>query len=253
MKKFIQLSLFITFLVAVTGLIAYIYILRGQQRLKDIQITIVRESENGFLSVESVTALVNRQGNADISMIKDIDQRQIENLLRQNPYVENVDVLINIHSVLVINIKEKNPVARVFNTSFESFYIDDKGKLFPVSSTYIPKLVVASGNIGASYIQPAANNDTNLRVLRELKELAILLRKNEFLNAQITQIYVADNGEYELVPLLGEHIILFGGIENAGDKIENLEVFYKDALVKLGWDKYKTINIKYKNQVVCLK
>jgi cell division protein FtsQ len=30
-------------------------------------------------------------------------------------------------------------------------------------------------------------------------------------------------------------------------------VFYKKAIPKVGWDTYKTINLKYANQIVCEK
>jgi hypothetical protein len=39
----------------------------------------------------------------------------------------------------------------------------------------------------------------------------------------------------------------------AGYKFKNLKIFYKQALPKVGWDKYKLINIKYINQVVGVK
>jgi len=30
-------------------------------------------------------------------------------------------------------------------------------------------------------------------------------------------------------------------------------IFYKRAIPKVGWDTYKTINLKYANQIVCQK
>ena len=38
------------------------------------------------------------------------------------------------------------------------------------------------------------------------------------------------------------------------EKFEKLKMFYTEGLNKTdGWNKYSTINIKYKNQVVCTK
>jgi cell division protein FtsQ len=34
-------------------------------------------------------------------------------------------------------------------------------------------------------------------------------------------------------------------------KLENLKLFYQKALPKVGWERYSSINLKYKNQIVC--
>ena len=41
-------------------------------------------------------------------------------------------------------------------------------------------------------------------------------------------------------------------MEDASQKLKNLELWYKKAMVKEeSWNKYSIINIKYKDQVVC--
>jgi cell division protein FtsQ len=46
---------------------------------------------------------------------------------------------------------------------------------------------------------------------------------------------------------------LLGNADSLALKFNNLKVFYKQALPMVGWDAYKTINIKYTNQVIGLK
>ena len=253
MKKTLHISLFVLFLVATVSLIGYIYYLRGQQKVSAVKINIIRTTEDGFINKEKIKLELKEKNNIDIKNINNISLNQLENQLAQNPYIEKADVLLNIHSELVINIQEKIPVMRVFNESNESFYIDSNAKLFPLSTDYSPVLTIASGNITCSYLGSAITPDKIEPVQKDLCELGKLLRKNQLLNAQITQVYVTENGEYELLPLLGEHIILLGNMDDAAEKIENLEVFYKNILVKKGWNSYSTINLQFKNQVVCIK
>ena len=78
-------------------------------------------------------------------------------------------------------------------------------------------------------------------------------QKNNFLKTQITQIYINDKSEFELIPLLGDQIILFGDISRLDEKLMYLETFYRQETKNLGWTQYKTINLKFKNQVVCTK
>ena len=253
MKKILHISLFALFLVVTMSLIGYIYYLRGQQKISAVKINIIRTSDDGFLDKEKIKLELKEKTSIDIKNVSNISLKQLENQLAQNPFIEKADVLLNIHSELVINVKEKIPVIRVFNETNESFYIDDKAKLFPLSPDYSPVLTIASGNINCSYLGSAITPNKIEPVQKELCDLGKLLRSNRLLNAQITQVYVTESGDYELLPLLGEHIILFGTIENAKEKLENLEVFYKNILVKKGWDTYSTINLQFKNQVVCIK
>ena len=91
------------------------------------------------------------------------------------------------------------------------------------------------------------------RILFKIYSLAKFINKNKFLNTQIEQIYINKENGIELIPKVGKHLILFGDIDNMEEKFENLIAFYKKGLSKVGWDKYKKINLKYKNQVVCTK
>lgn len=77
-----------------------------------------------------------------------------------------------------------------------------------------------------------------------------------FWSAEIVQIVAssASSGATELVlvPRSGDFRIVFGEIgDEAERKFDKLQKFYRNGLCNLGWDRYKTINLKYKNQVVC--
>ena len=81
----------------------------------------------------------------------------------------------------------------------------------------------------------------------------MFITHDKFLKAQIDQVYVTEGGEFELIPRIGNHVILLGKAVDLDDKFRKLYAFYKLGLNKIGWNKYNIINIKYKNQVVCSK
>jgi cell division protein FtsQ len=60
-------------------------------------------------------------------------------------------------------------------------------------------------------------------------------------------------GDIEMVPRVGNQKIILGSADSLQTKFRNLLVFYKKAIPKVGWDTYKTINLKYANQIVCEK
>jgi len=60
-------------------------------------------------------------------------------------------------------------------------------------------------------------------------------------------------GEIELISRVGNQPVLFGDINDMEEKFDKLLLFYKEGLSKTGWNQYKTINLTYKDQVVCTK
>jgi len=254
MKRIIQISVFVLFAIALAGLMGFIYIKRSNQTLQEVDIKICRITDKGFIDENELLGVVNSFDSIYTKPIKHIHTNKIEEIIKQNPYVEEVDVFVNISNDLMINVKEKRVVLRIFNQNNEGYYIDENAGILPLSPNYTPRVLIANGYLEAPYIKPFNNlYDTvyNSSCLIELFKLTKLINQNPFLQAQISQVYVNSKGEFDLIPQLGDQLIQFGQMVNAEKKLNKLEVFYKQALVRAGWEKYKTINLKYKDQVVC--
>jgi len=86
-----------------------------------------------------------------------------------------------------------------------------------------------------------------------LYKTAYYLKKDTLWDAQIEQLFVDANHDIELIPRVGNQRILLGNADSLEVKMKNLLAFYKKAMPQVGWDTYKTINIKYTNQIVCEK
>jgi cell division protein FtsQ len=69
----------------------------------------------------------------------------------------------------------------------------------------------------------------------------------------VQQVIVDSNAEFTIIPTLGNQLIFFGNAEDIEGKFKKLLNFYTEGLNKTGWNKYATINLKFKNQVVCTK
>ncbi len=85
----------------------------------------------------------------------------------------------------------------------------------------------------------------------------VLVEKDDFWRSEIVQIVVAKGPdgapEIELVPRTGSHTVIFGSPDDAEEKLAKLLTFYRRGLRNIGWEEYRTINVKYKEQVVCTK
>jgi cell division protein FtsQ len=72
----------------------------------------------------------------------------------------------------------------------------------------------------------------------------------------IGQVYLEKNGDFILIPLLGDQKIIFGSAyseQEIKEKFDRLKVFYEEAMPYEGWDKYDEISVKYEGQIVCRK
>ena len=56
-----------------------------------------------------------------------------------------------------------------------------------------------------------------------------------------------------LVPRSGDFIIEFGTLEEREAKLAKLQRFYDKGLSRIGWEHYKTIDVRYDKQVICTK
>ena len=59
--------------------------------------------------------------------------------------------------------------------------------------------------------------------------------------------------EVELTPRSGRFAVLFGRLEDVERKFDKLLRFYRSGLSSIGWSEYRTIDIRYNDQVVCKK
>jgi cell division protein FtsQ len=139
------------------------------------------------------------------------------------------------------------------------FYLDEEGYQMPLSDHYTPRVPVVTGYINDGLTEASVPEMMKNAVLAEtiksdeVYTLVSYLRKNEFWNAQIQQINFNSNNDIELIPTLGNHLIIFGDLTHMEQKFNKLKIFYKEGLNHSNWNRYDTINVKFRNQVICTK
>ena len=59
--------------------------------------------------------------------------------------------------------------------------------------------------------------------------------------------------EYIRTPQFSKQKIIFGYPDNLDEKFEKINIFYKKIVPAKGWNTYRTVNVKFKNQIICDK
>jgi len=183
--------------------------------------------------------------------MESINLHQLENRLRANPFIQSAMVYADMDGVIRVEISQRQPMVRLINQSDQSFYIDQHGLKIPLSPNFTAKVLAANGFIDEAFNGKVDTMHTDLA--KEIFKTADFINHDSLWSAQIAQIYVNQDHQLELVPRVGNNHILLGTADSLEIKFANLLVFYKKAMPQVGWDRYKTINIKYSNQVVGIK
>lgn len=182
--------------------------------------------------------------------VREIDVARVERVLENDPFVLNADVFVDAKNQVHIEIEQREPILRIIDKNGLNYYLDKYGKKMPLSKHFTARVLVATGNIPP--FDPKSLQRKG-HVLKDLFELTNIILKDDFLKPMMEQIYVNNSNEYELSPNLGDQKIILGKLDHIDDKIFYLKTFYKEAIPYKGWQKYKTINLKFKGQVVAGK
>lgn len=189
-----------------------------------------------------------------------IDLDEIEKNLEKHNQVKSVETFLTVDGKLVINIAQRKPVLRVFNVDGDSFYIDEDGKLIPTSSKYTPRVLVATGRIKGSNKEykscipnSVSSGDFAVLQLFQIYQFAERINNDPFMFAMVDQIFVNNEFQIELVPRVSDWTIVIGDTEDTEGKFAKLKSFLKVVPYPDGWDMYKTINLSFKDQIVCTK
>ncbi len=252
--------LIIAYLVAVSG---FISAREETLQVRSVDITVKDSAIYQFISSADILGMLNRNGlNARDRLVRDANLGHIESFLYTQQMVKKAEAYVTEPGILHIEVRQKKPFLRIINALGNGYYLDREGNVIPLSSSFSPYVLVASGMIREPFRLTQTTNifeadhdslPRSQRVIYDLFNLAGYIADDDFWNSQIEQVYVNTDYEFELVPRVGSHIIEFGTADDIGEKFANLELLYKEGLNNLGWNQYSRINLKYKNQVVCTK
>ncbi|MCH8902998.1 MAG: hypothetical protein IIA45_03680 [Bacteroidetes bacterium] len=219
---------------------------------KSIIIRIKHYNENQFIDEKDVKKVIagyygDKYNRHPISVM---DLEKLEAILLEDPFVADAEVYSNISGELIFDITEKEPIMRVINMNGVSYYIDKNGMRLPLCDKFTARVPVATGYIFEGSYYHVGLKD---QLLKELYVLAKFVYESKYWKAQIEQVHVNGKKDIELITRIGNQYIVLGGVDDLEEKFAKLDAFYEECLKTIGWDKYRIINLKYKDQIVCTK
>ncbi len=222
---------------------------------KEVGITISDQNKCGFLSAQEVKKILTRNKVYPKGVeMKEINPRAIENVLRKNSLIYDVECHKTPNGFVGINVMQRFPVIRIKSEGGRDNYLDAAGNEMS-NEHYTSDLIVATGHFSRSFARDY------------LSIVGQYMLNHDFWNNQIEQINVLNDKNIEIIPRIGDHVVCLGQLPESSDsvkrvknvtdfldrKLNRLDKFYRYGLNLSGWNKYDYINLEFDNQIICRK
>ena len=253
MKKWQKIVINILWSIAAAALIVLFVVswkAKSEKQLTDIQVELVGESAQAlFMDEIAIRSILNEQGVKAGIPLEKINLTQLEKFIEKTEWVKNAEFFINNKLVLEVKIEQRIPIARIFTATGTSFYIDNEGWRLPLKQLTVLNLPVFTG---FPTDQPKLSKPDSA-LLKDVLFFAKTIQKDSFFMAQVAQVNIEPNGTFQMVPTLGDHLVLLGSVDQLEDKLNRLFTFYKKVWLGSGVNAYQFIDCRFDHQVVALK
>jgi cell division protein FtsQ len=264
-RKIIWNIFFVALWIAIGGgLLTLLIAANGKKRkniCNDYRISIKGMQNNfsstccAFVEEKDIVKLVTSATGGQIKNepLTGFNLRQLEDFLEKNVWIMDAELWFDNKDVLHISVTEREPAARIITTEGNSFYIDKTGKRMPLSGKLSARVPVFTNFPGKKAL---SSKDSLL--LNDVRNIARYISSKPFWISQVAQIDILhscghDCWEFEMIPVVGDHLVKLGNGSHIERKFDRLFTFYQQVLSKTGFDKYSMIDVQYTGQVTGTK
>ncbi len=207
----------------------------------NVVVLVTDSTELQFVSVEDIERRLHENRLFVVGeRVDEINTAEIEKCLLDYVMLKAVECYKTPENDLVVEVTQRVPRFRVIGA--DNYYVDADRAILPISSKQSIYVPVVTGSV------------TREMALNELFDFVDYVEGDSFMSAMFTQINVCEDKSVELIPRLADHVILLGKLtDDYESRLEKLRTLYVDGFAEIGWVKYKTVDLRYKNQVVCNK
>lgn len=220
----------------------------GERRCTGVSIQIRGVNNHFFVDRNDVLNEVNdyMDGGPTGHPLNQFNLRAMESELEKNIWVRKIQMYFDNNAVLQIQVLEREPVARVFTTGGDSYYIDSSLQILPLSEKFSARLPVFTDFPSDRRVLSKADS----ALLRDVCNISLAIQQDPFRMGFIEQVSITPQRRFELIPKMGDAVIRFGTGQEIEEKFNKLKLFYKNIVTRAGWNYYSIVNLQFNGQVV---
>jgi len=260
MKKMNRALRWLGYSIALCGtvvLLGFIESSKSGAVCEGIEVEFVRNADEPLVTEDFVRQTILEVSDQIVGQnLRQVNFDRLEEALNEIPYLNHVVVYTTIDNQLMVSVTERKPIVRLIDGNGRSALIDSEGYLMPLSSVSALRLPVITGefNLEKSAVERNLHASDSLVAPEVSKsfDMGKLIFADSLWMAQFQHLSFESTGDLVAFPQVGNHTIIFGS-DRFAEKLEMLQIFYREGMSQEAWNKYKSINLKYKDQIVCTK
>ncbi len=206
----------------------------------NLELIFTRDGNKRLIADSEIEAMLHAAGLHPVGKKRnEINTELIEETLGNSELIKSVECYLTPSGVARMRICQR--VLKFHVVGSDNYYVDNERCVVHVPRGYAAYLPVVTGSV------------TREMASGEIFDFVTFLESNSFWNAQVEQIHIRPDKMVELVPRVGDSIILLGELDGSKEKLAKLQKLYTKGFNVIGWNRYKTVDLRFKGQVVCTR
>ena len=158
---------------------------KNREDCTDYTIAIKGSEENFFIDADDIRKLLRAGAGSEIKgkKISEINLKKLEQLLRENVWIRKAEMWFDNKNVLHVEVYEREPIARIFTTAGNTFYIDSTERKMPLSDKLSARVPVFTG-----FPDKKVYSAKDSMLLTDVKNIATYINNDPFWMSQVAQI-----------------------------------------------------------------
>ena len=207
--------------------------------------------ELSFLDSDQVLEMVDQYSRRPLlgqSTFR-LNMHEIEERLSEHQWVKEVEVYRLHNGDVELLLRQKEPLARLIYSDDSEQYITEKGELVPLSQDFTARVPILRLPYPIHRAEDHWQIPSHPRYM--LWKTLRLIRSNDFWRAQIAECVLDKKNELKIYTQLARQVVFFGHPEDMQEKLDRLYLFYHRVLPQKGWNRYRRVDVRFDNQIVC--
>ena len=179
-----------------------------------------------------------------------INFNDLEKKIKSNPHIKKVTLYKDLTGNLNVIVNQFQPIARIVYENKSKKYFDIDGEIFPTSLGYSHRVLLIFLTSKINFLN---NNLNNTEFGVDLLNMVKYIESDKFLSKIVSEIEVDNYKNIIIRPQISKQKIIFGYPDDLVNKFRKIKIFYDDIAPAKGWNTYSSVNVKYRNQIICDK
>lgn len=179
-----------------------------------------------------------------------INFNDLEKKIKSNPHIKKVTLYKDLTGNLNVIVNQFQPIARIIHENKSKKYFDIDGEIFPTSLGYSHRVLLIFLTSKINFLN---NNLNNTEFGVDLLNMVKYIESDKFLSKIVSEIEVDNYKNIIIRPQISKQKIIFGYPDDLVNKFRKIKIFYDEIAPAKGWNTYSSVNVKYRNQIICDK